>query len=55
MAKEKELREDVEKAEKALDKAKEAFIRAGDRLEAARTAYLDARGEDAQAAQVKEA
>lgn len=50
---EKSLRDAVDKAEKALDDAKEKFILAADRLEEARVAYQDFRGEEAEKSQVK--
>lgn len=50
---EKSLRADVDKAEKALDDAKEKFILAADKLEAARTAFQDFRGEESEKSQVE--
>jgi len=42
-----DLRDGIEKAEKALDEAKEKFIEAGADLEEARTAFLEERTREA--------
>jgi len=49
-----DLAADVIKAEKALDDAKDKHLEAGVKLEEARTAFQDARGEEAQKSQVSE-
>jgi|NitcycUWRG10K412_1040355.scaffolds.fasta_scaffold07201_1 hypothetical protein len=49
-----DLKKDIAKAEKDLEAAKEAHIEAGDKLEAARAAFLDERGKEAEAGQVDE-
>lgn len=48
-----DLRDEIDKRVKALDKAKEDHIAAGDALERARVAFLDKRGEESEKSQVK--